>query len=409
MAPSGETSTPHPPFLHRVSARQWVAIDGAISLSFFAGGLNSLLSNHGSHLPNHFAILVMALVLATVPLPFRRRFPLQVLVLMVTALAVATLLKQSLAGTPIVALAVYPVATRLRRRESLLAAGASAAMFLIVLAILSFRSGTPFYNASDNIIAIAVAWFIGDSVRARRDFVAGSTLQTEQRLRLEAERARASIAEERLHIARELHDIVAHSLSVIAIQSGVGRHVLDTQPEEARKSLAAIETTSRSALNDLRWVLGVLRSHDDGGPGRDPAPGMGDIDQLLGECRASGLEVSFGQSGETRPLSPSMELCLYRIIQEALTNVTKHAGTPHAAVNVSYESDAVVVSVVDEGALHRRGAVLAEDPGESTGSHHGIIGMRERTAIYGGTLIARPRQGGGFEVHARVPIESARP
>jgi signal transduction histidine kinase len=289
----------------------------------------------------------------------------------------------------------------------------AALVFGIALAIAGFHVGhgdnTSFYDATDNILAIAVAWFIGDSVRARRAYVAGSVLQAEQRQRLEAERAQISLTEERLHIARELHDIVAHTLSVIAIQSGVGRHVLDTQPEEARKALAAIETTSRSALNDLRWVLGVLRSDDGEGPARDPAPGLSDVKRLLEECRAAGLNVSFTQGGDARPLSSSMELCLYRIIQEALTNVTKHASSTQASVAVNYEGEAVVVSITDEGALHRNGAVLSSDSDRDVKAHHGIVGMRERTAIYGGTLIARPRPGGGFEVHARLPTSSVLP
>jgi signal transduction histidine kinase len=410
MALPAEIATPRPPFLHRVSARQWFSIDVVIAALLFAGGLTGLLSN--KHLPDHFALLVIALCLATLPLPFRRKYPLLVLVVVSTGLVIGALLRQDLASTPIVALALYPVATQRPRRDSLLMATGAILAFAIALGIVSLGTSsgsTAFYVATDNILAIAVAWFIGDSVRARRAYVAGSVQQAEQRQRLEAERAEVALTEERLHIARELHDIVAHSLSVIAIQSGVGRHVLDTQPEEARRALAAIETTSRSALNDLRWVLGVLRSDDGDGPSRDPAPGMADIDQLLGESRAAGLEVTFTQSGNATPLSPSMELCLYRIVQEALTNVTKHAGTAQATVAVSYETDAIVVSVRDDGALHRNGAVVAPQGDWDAKAHHGIVGMRERTAMYGGSLIAQPRQGGGFEVEARLPISSGQP
>lgn len=409
---SEETSAPRPPFLNRITARQRVAIDTVVGLLLFVGGLGGLHA-FGGRLPGHFALLVIALALATLPLPLRNRSPLSVLALVATGLVVGTLLKQGLAGTPVVAMAMFSVATHLRRRESLLVALGTAFVFGIALAVAGFHIGhgdnTPFYDATDNILAIAVAWFIGESVRARRAYVTGSVLQAEQRQRLEAERAQISLTEERLHIARELHDIVAHTLSVIAIQSGVGRHVLDTQPEEARKALAAIETTSRSALNDLRWVLGVLRSDDGEGPARDPAPGLSDVERLLEESRAAGLDVSFTEGGDARPLSSSMELCLYRIIQEGLTNVTKHAATAHASVAVNYENEAVVVSITDEGALHRNGAVLSSASDQDAKAHHGIVGMRERTAIYGGTLIARPRPGGGFEVHARLPTSSVLP
>lgn len=409
---SEEARLPRAPFLHRVSGRQWLTINVIVSALLFVGGLAGLLSNDdGRHLPAHFALLVAGLCLATLSLPFRHRFPLSVLVVVLIGVVIGTLLKQGLAATPIVSLPIYSVATHLRRRDSLIAASLALLTFVVVTAIVglhwSHGGGSGFYDATDNMLAIAVVWVIGDSMRARREYNAGSVLQAEQRLRFEAERARMSIAEERLHIARELHDIVAHSLSVIAIQSGVGRHVLDTQPEEARKALAAIETTSRSALNDLRWVLGVLRNDDEDGRNRDPAPGMADIGRLLGEYRTTGLDVTFGQSGEARPLSPSMDLCLYRIVQEALTNVTKHAGTAHATVDISYEADAIVVSVSDEGALHRKGVVLSQNPDGNGRAHHGIIGMRERTAIYGGTFVAGPRQGGGFEVQARLPLKSA--
>jgi signal transduction histidine kinase len=412
MASPEKTTIPRPPFLHRVSRRQWVVVDVAVAALLFLGGLSSLIWN-GHRLPDHFALLVLALCLATIPLPFRRQYPVPALVLVTAGLVLGTLLGQGLAGTPVLALTLYTVASQCDRRASLLAAGLTTVAFLAAVGIAHLGTwsdgNVAWYDATDNIIAVAIAWVLGDSVRSRRAFAAGSALQAEQRRRFEAERAQKSITEERLHIARELHDIVAHSLSVIAIQSGVGRHVLDTQPEEARKALAAIETTSRSALTDLRWVLGVLRSNDPDGPSLDPAPGMADIDRLLGECRAAGLEVSYHQSGQAIPLTPSMDLCLYRIVQEALTNVTKHAGTAQAAVDVTYEVAAVAVSVVDEGALHRNGAVLPADQDHEAKAHHGIVGMRERTAMYGGTLIARPRSGGGFEVQARLPISSAHP
>jgi signal transduction histidine kinase len=261
---------------------------------------------------------------------------------------------------------------------------------------------------SSNIVVAVAAWFVGDSVRARRAYVTGLSEQAEERQRREIESAQRSVAEERLQIARELHDIVAHSLSVIAIQSGVGGHVLDMQPEEARKALAAVETTSRSALEELRRVLDVLRRDDPGEPSLLPTPGLTDIDGLLAQCRAAGLAVTYRLGGPVVPVSSSLDLSVYRIVQEALTNVTKHAGTAQATVEITFDDEAVVISVVDEGALHRNGAVLPPDR-DGTRAHHGIIGMRERTAIFGGSLTAGPRPGGGFEVLARLPLNSAAP
>jgi signal transduction histidine kinase len=262
-------------------------------------------------------------------------------------------------------------------------------------------------QVSSNVIVAVAAWFVGDSVRARRTYVTGLSLQAEERQRREMESAHRSVAEERLQIARELHDIVAHSLSVIAIQSSVGGHVLDMQPEEARKALAAVETTSRAALEELRRVVGVLRRDDPGEPSLDPAPGMDDIDRLLAQYRVAGLAVTYRLCGPVVPVSPSLDLSIYRIVQEALTNVTKHAGTAQASVEISFDDEAVVINVVDGGALHRNGAVLSPDHGDGTPAHHGIIGMRERAAMFGGSLSAGPRPEGGFEVLARLPLNAA--
>jgi signal transduction histidine kinase len=391
--------------------RWWVAIDVGLSTLLLFGGLSSLFLGHHHHRnPAEIALLLVALGLATFALPFRRTYPVLVLALITVPVVVGTLLGEGFAGTPVIAAPVYMVATQCERKESLWLTGAAGVVFLGALGLAhlvrSAGGSLDSIDTVDNLIAAGVAWFLGDSVRSRRAYVAGSVLQAEQRQRLEVERAQKALVEERLHIARELHDIVAHSLSVIAVQSGVGRHVLDAQPEEARQALAAIETTSRSALEDLRRVLGVLRSHEPEGEGPSlaPVPGLAELGGLLDQCREAGLTVTFHQHGRVVPVSPSLDLSLYRIVQEALTNVTKHAGTAQASVDITFEPGAVVISVVDEGALHRNGAVL---PNVTAGAHHGIVGMRERTAMFGGTLIAAPRPAGGFEVRARLPIAAA--
>jgi signal transduction histidine kinase len=405
MALAPGTAPPRPPFLQRITPKQWLSIDVVLSVVFFVAEVSSVVfGNQYRGNPLHRALLLVAVGLATLPVAVRRKNPLSVLVVVTAALAWATVLGGNVTGAPLVALPLYSVATSYERRDS---AKALVGCCLVILASILIAAGLRPTNGNvefNTVLAGAAAWFVGDSVRARRAYVAGLTLQAEQRQRLEIERAQQSIGEERLQIARELHDIVAHSLSVIAIQSGVGRHVLDMQPEEARKALAAVETTSRSALDELRRVLGVLRSADPDGPSLAPAPGIGDLDQLLAECRATGLDVAYQLHGQLIPMSPSMELSVYRIVQEALTNVTKHAGTTHAAVDITFEDGEVIVRVIDEGALHRNGAVLQPDTGHA---HHGIIGMRERTAMFGGSLIAEPRRDGGFEVQARLPLDPA--
>jgi signal transduction histidine kinase len=211
-----------------------------------------------------------------------------------------------------------------------------------------------------------------------------------------------AVAEERLRIARELHDVVAHSISVIAVQSGVGVHVADGQPAEARKALAAIQATSRTALDELRRLLGVLRQDDEPRGGLAPTPGLADLDALLGQVVGAGLAVRLRVEG-TRPAVPGgVDLCAYRIIQEALTNVVKHAGPAQAQVRVCYGDREVSVEVTDDG----RGVAAPAGTGRA-GAGHGLVGMRERVALFGGDLKVGPRPGGGFRVAARLPFQQA--
>jgi signal transduction histidine kinase len=419
MASTAGIGAPRPPLLQRVTSRQWFSIDVVVSLLFFLVGLVTILGQgrHGGLFRNtalhqpHGVALFAALCLSSFPLPARRRYPLPVLVVVSLALAAVVVIGQNIADTPILALPVYTVAARYERRISFVALCAVGLAFLAALGIgeiLRYAASSAMTDQiSSNVIVAVAAWFVGDSVRARRAYVTGLSLQAEERQRRELELAQSLVAEERLQIARELHDIVAHSLSVIAIQSGVGGHVLDMQPEEARKALAAVESTSRSALEELRRVLDVLRRDDPGEPSLLPAPGLADIDRLFAQCQAAGLTVTYQLRGRLTPVSPSLDLSVYRIVQEALTNVTKHAGTAQATVDITFADEAVIIRVTDKGALHRNGHVLTPDQGDGTKAHHGIIGMRERTAMFGGSLTAGPRPEGGFEVLARLPFSAA--
>ena len=405
--------------LQRVTPRQWFAIDVAVALLFFLVGLVTILGQgrHGGAFRNnglddpHSVALFVALCVASLSLPARRYYPLPVLVVVTCALAAVAVIGQNVAAAPIVALPVYTVAARYERRVSVVALCAVGLIFLVALGIgeiLHYASTSVMSDqVSTNVIVAVAAWFVGDSVRSRRAYVAGLSLQAEERQRRQLELTQSLVAEERLQIARELHDIVAHSLSVIAIQSGVGGHVLDMQPEEARKALAAVESTSRSALEELRRVLEVLRRDDATEPSLLPSPGLADMDRLLAQCRTAGLEVTYRLCGHLVAVSPSLDLSMYRIAQEALTNVTKHAGTPQATVEITFDEEVVIVRVTDRGALHRNGHVLTPDQGDGVTAHHGIIGMRERAAMFGGTLTAGPLPQGGFEVLARLPLGMA--
>ena len=216
--------------------------------------------------------------------------------------------------------------------------------------------------------------------------------------RAQEEQARRRAGEERMRMARELHDVLAHNISLINVQAGVALHLMDEQPEQARTALTAIKGASKEALGELRSVLGVLRGVDEGEP-RDPAPGLARVGALVAGAEAAGLVVRTVTEGEPRPLAAGLDLAAYRIVQEALTNVARHAGARTATVRLAYGETDLVVEVVDDGRGLGAGATTRPD---GTGS--GIAGMRERVAALGGELEAGPRPGGGFRVRARLPL-----
>ncbi|MCQ4083616.1 sensor histidine kinase [Streptomyces sp. RB6PN25] len=223
-------------------------------------------------------------------------------------------------------------------------------------------------------------------VRVRREQFARM-----RRERAEAERRRTD--EERLRIARELHDVIAHSLSVINVQAGVGLELIDERPEQARTALVTIKAASKQALGEVRQVLGTLRAQD--AAPREPAPGLGRLRELTGHATAAGLDVEITVEGEERPLPPGADLAAFRIVQEALTNIIRHSQARTARVLIGYLPGAVELRVDDDGP-----AVT----GGTSGGGNGLVGMRERAAALGGTVTAGPRDDGGFRVDARLPV-----
>ena len=218
------------------------------------------------------------------------------------------------------------------------------------------------------------------------------SLEQEQELR-----AQAAVADERARIARELHDLVAHNVSVMVVQAGAERHALGDEQASTREVLASIEQAGRQALGEARRLLGMLRTGEHAGE-LEPQPGVEQIDLLLGQVERAGLPVALATEGEPVALPAGLDLCAYRIVQEALTNTLKHAGPAHAEVLLRYAPRSLEVAVCDDG----RGPVARNGSGSDAG--HGLIGMRERVALYGGRLQTGPRAGGGFEVHARLPL-----
>jgi signal transduction histidine kinase len=241
-------------------------------------------------------------------------------------------------------------------------------------------------------LALLTAGLLGRSVRERRSHTA----------ELRAATAAEAVAAERLRIARELHDVIAHSIGVIAIQAGVGRRVIETQPAEARNALATIETTSRETLAGLRRTLGALRgAAADGRPApRDPAPGLADLERLAASTADAGVRVALRHLGNPDvSLPPEVDLAAYRIVQESLTNVVRHAATSTCRVTVERRTDTLLVEITDDG----RGTTGTDPAGG-----YGLVGMRERATLLGGSLSAGPRPGGGFHVTALLPLPADR-
>ncbi|MFF9869204.1 sensor histidine kinase [Streptomyces sp. NPDC013953] len=255
-------------------------------------------------------------------------------------------------------------------------------------------------------VPFVLAWVLGDSMRTRRAYFA----QLEERAtRLEKEReaqAKVAVAAERARIARELHDVVAHNVSVMVVQADGAAYVLDSSPEQAKQALETISTTGRQALAEMRRLLGILRT----GEPQDsedyvPQPDVQQIGELVEQVRTAGLAVDFRIEGTPRPLPSGVELTAYRIVQEALTNTRKHGGPDvGASVRLVYFDDGLGLLVEDDG----RGATqeLYQDGG-ADGRGHGLIGMRERIGMVGGTLDAGPRPGGGFRISALLPLKPA--
>ena len=328
----------------------------------------------------------------------RRSHPLTGLVLAATPVMIVTCLDYDVAGASVaLLLSIYAVGAYGKRLQSLLGIAYVLGIILVIWLV-----GTPEFDSGQALLNTAIftaAWMFGESMATRRKYLASLE---ERAALLEADRERKAhqaVVDERRRIAQELHDVVAHAMSVIAVQAGVGAHVIDTNPDEARKSLAAIEATSREALQEMRRMLGVLREEGDVRGLLTAGPKNADVDALIAKVGAAGVPVTVRYEGDrSRPIPASVRLNAYRIVQEALTNVVKHAGKASAVVTVGNTPGLAWVEVVDDG----RG-VSAEPSTDGTGA--GLAGMQERVALFGGRLETGPRPGGGFRVAAYFPFD----
>ena len=345
-----------------------------------------------------FPVFVCALLVSALLL---RRWPLAALAVVLGGSVASMVLQPRPSYALVVAACVvgleicYLAATRTRRVSVTGAAMAAAGLLIPLLAVPSLGPlrGGSLGGSAIHLVTIAVplftiiAWLIGHSIR-----------QAQARAELlRAQAAAQATMAERLRIARELHDMVAHSIGVIAIQAGSGRSVFNASPGEARDALAAIEATSRDTLSGLRrMVTGLRRAEPGPGPGQaplDPAPGLADIDRLAATARDAGVQVEVDWHGSREPLPADIDISAFRIIQEAVTNVIRHADTGQCQVRIGQQDGQLSIEVTDSG----RG-------GSTAGTGYGITGMRERAALLGGDFSAGPRPGGGFRVAAQLPL-----
>lgn len=358
-----------------VSVVEYAAIDAAVP-----GGLKEAKW-----------VSTIAALLVAGPVSMRRFRPLTMLAISMTATVAAMVsgvIPLVATGAPVTAVAVigYMVACLGPPGRSILAFLACLAVSMALIAgdWVVHPEGPwtdRLFGFTFSGLVLVTGWALGVAARARREHA--EELATQQ--------AEQAVAEERLRIARELHDIVAHSMSLIAVKAGIGNHVADARPAEAREALRVIEATSRGSLAEMRQLLGVLRSEVDG-PALAPAPSPAGIPALVERARDAGVTAELSLD-DTSGLPEGVGLSVYRITQEALTNVVRHAAPARCMVTVAVDAEAVRVEVINEGPLVEQGS-----------RGHGLIGMRERVAVYGGTFTAGPREEGGWRVFAELPL-----
>jgi signal transduction histidine kinase len=344
------------------------------------------------HLDYERSLFVPLMLLVPLALIWRVRYPLAVMAVHIAAWVVIDLYtpanEDPLTLAITLAIAVYSVGAHTHGRRAALGVVLVAAMALLAT-FVDWNEGS-FVDLLGNLTFFAGifggTWLAGRAIRRRRGRERDLIVERE-------ERARAAVLEERTRIARELHDVVAHAISVIVLQARGARHALDAEPNDARVALDAIEDTATQALREMRRLLGMLRA-DDGDVALAPQPSLAQLDTLVAHVRDAGLPVDVRVEGTPCELAPGVDLSAFRIVQEALTNALKHAGPAQAQVLVRYGDDVLELEVSDTG-----GGAL-----NGSGSGHGLAGMRERVAVFGGELESGPRGEGGYAVRARLPL-----
>jgi signal transduction histidine kinase len=371
------------------------AIDIAIAAALAVTGIAEVWASSAFD-DDPRALLTLAVLAMTLPLALRRRWPLPVLVLTLFWATVTSaawdLFDDAAVGMGVLLVAAYAVAAYRELREAAL----GGAILLAWGAVAMVWDDVPFGDYLFVAIILGGVWAAGRTVRSRRQL---AIALADRNVLLEHEqeaRAKQAVAEERTRIARELHDVVAHNVSVMVVQAGAERRSLGDDRPATREALEAIEQTGRQALTEMRRLLGMLRKDDDE-LALAPQPSMKHLELLVNQVREAGMPVELEVEGEPEPLPAGVDLSAYRIVQEALTNALKHAGPARALVRVRYRLDELELEILDDG------PGPAADATNGAGGH-GLVGMRERVSLFGGDLAAGERSGGGYSVHARLPL-----
>jgi len=374
-------------------AGAWVdrLLDGAFVLLAVLAQIEIWVRSEAENQP---LLVVLALVWTLAPLA-RRRLPFAAPVASLVAVGAMTFVAEEFVAstvTSVVGLALVTGVLSAYNEPRVAAAGLALAWGVVGLVAVQDPQESFVGSLVAGLVATA-SWLVGLGWYRRSAYAAALHERAERAERERETAARVAVAEERARIARELHDVVAHSVSVMVLQSGAVRRLLDEHQTREREALGAVERTGREALAEMRRLLGVLRAPDEQAE-LAPQPGLSELPALVARTEAAGLPVALRVEGEPSALPLGIDLSAYRIVQEALTNTLKHAGPAHAEVAIRYEREAIDIEIADDG---------SRAPTDNGGGH-GLVGMRERATLYGGELTAEAREGGGFVVHARLPL-----
>lgn len=377
-------------------------VDGAIAVGLTLLSIISVFGGAADIGAVGGGVGFLFLLLETAPLAVRRVWPVPVWVVTLAATVghflVSTGSPSTIRATLGALIALFTLSERYERRQSV---WALVVTFSLVAGIIVYRTGFPagLGGLVQISVAVTVPWILGTWSRERRFFAELAEARAVAAEQRRDEEARRAVIEERERIARELHDVVAHNLSVIVVQAGAGVRAFPHQPERSLETLEAIESTAREALGEMRRMLSLLGPAE-GTSDMAPLPGLANLDALVDRVRAAGLEVAVTIAGDRHAINPAVDLSAYRIIQEALTNTLRHSGAKAARVEIGYTLAAIEIEVLDDGSATERTRASIEAAHDG----RGLLGMRERVNLFGGDFHAGARPEGGFRVAARIPL-----